>query len=72
MALPRGYVCFIFYHLHVANPATQTVYYIEIGSDVGSGLASELNWRGLFCNGVPNKELETISDFEYKTHSSPH
>lgn len=49
---------------------TPTVFYIEVGFDPAGGTEYSNPARGIFAQGLPDKELTGIGDFERTYHSS--
>lgn len=49
---------------------TPTVFYIEVGFDPSGGASTNDLFRGIFAQGLPDKELTDIGDFEKAYHSS--
>lgn len=61
--------CFLDYHLEVSGNSP-TVHYIEYGYDAQATHITHPNQRGIFGDGVPDKELTGAHDFAAKEHGS--
>lgn len=57
------------YHLNWQG-TTPTVFYIEVGFDHAGGAKDSIPARGIFAQGLPDKELTGVGDFEPNTHGS--